>query len=214
MSEVSTTTVAPTESLRESGYVVFECVIPEQLIASSLAEINTCQDVFWMWTGQQAETFKTWLRGFVELSLPITPEDGPNGNATLHIINRNPGDSMCWHEDEDGSNTSRIFVCCYLTPTTQGRGALKVLPFLRDRDGLLEAIHCMKRDVWSGMNSDAAIAQYPILHARYPDEILVEVSAGSIVVGDRRLVHSVDANRGPGRRTMVSWWQTLRDRAV
>ena len=198
--------------LLETGYMLWPSVVPDDLRCRSIAELNIIPDEFGAWTTPLAVEFKGWLRAFLDSNNCILSDD-----SDLQIFNRYTGSIQPWHDDNDGSGRIRVFVCVYLTPTTEGRGPLKIIPMSHRNSGyesmrgeVLQQMYRQKNRLppyenYSGKFED----DYPHLYQKHPDELIVEVPAGSVIAVNNKILHATNVHCGPERRTMVLWWRIL-----
>jgi hypothetical protein len=128
-----------------------------------------------------------WISGYVSVKEPHSPP-------------------LWWHQDwwawdhpvSYGQDPPQIAVLCYLSDTTAGTGALRVLP------GSHAASVPMHR-VLPEAHSDESAGLDPGNAAMtdQPDQVTLAVQAGDAVVTDYRLLHGTHANAGDHRRDCV-----------
>jgi len=130
------------------------------------------------------------------------------GGASLkwisaYISSKDPGtgplwwhqDWWCWHHDQSfKKEATQVAVLCYLQPTTEDSGALRVIPGSHHRHiplhEQLPRAHDHDLDLDSG---------HPAM-ADHPDQLTLNLEAGDAVVIDYRLLHGTHANIGANRR--------------
>ena len=108
-----------------------------------------------------------------------------------------------WNEPEAADRMPhQLFFMYYLTDTRSENGCLRVIP----------KSHIQRFDLHDhlGKGHDSDIRHtddrdHP-LFSKHPAEIDVPVSAGDLVVGDARLLHSANSNRTDERRTVLTLW--------
>ena len=213
------------EQLLQDGYIHFPGAVPADLLDRCIAEINTNPDERWDWEGPLADEFRSWFRTFMDYT-----ELSIWGESSLNVFNRHEGGYMWWHSDGAGGNPAygrRVFCCVYMTPT-YGGGGLKVVPGshigaafdklkARQAEFIADPIHQMIQDP---ANPDSMIhnpekgnllpLMYPDLHpdlCHIDGEVTLEVPAGTVVIADERIWHSVAVNKRQNRRVMVMWWR-------
>ena len=131
--------------------------------------------------------------------------------GSIIILTKEPeGPPLYWHQDwmqwNDPLSTSPwpqiIFLNYYLTDTSVENGCLKVIPGTHHKridlhDRLVPAHEQGARFVE---------ADDPIMFSDYPDQVYVPVKAGSLVLGDARILHATGRNYTQERRTLVLAW--------
>ena len=214
------------EKLLADGYVVFESCVPEDLRARAETIINnTTPDPCFVWADDVARDFRIWGQNFLESA---------NMNlrgwaADIHIFNRRPGqDPLYWHDDNSHnhpfykvghkSHNRRVFCCTYFTPTFNGRSPLRVIPkshhggyaefrtrftTMRLLTSNIEPLPPYSKVV---QYTGDSFKEFPDIWSDHPDEKILEVLAGTMVVCDERILHSAAANRHTERRPMALWW--------
>jgi ectoine hydroxylase-related dioxygenase (phytanoyl-CoA dioxygenase family) len=95
-----------------------------------------------------------------------------------------------------------IFLNYYLTDTSAENGCLKVIPGTHHRrvplhDKLVPAHEQGARTVPE---------DHPVMFGDDPEQVYVPVKAGSLVLGDARVLHSAGRNLTEDRRTLVLAW--------
>ena len=206
------------ELLSRDGYVQFPSVMPNDLrsrCVTELLEDTTVRygdgnaDGFY-WRSPLAEEFRAWFREFLAgLELDIF------GESDFSTFNRPVGDRMYWHCDTDGGDPNygrRVFCCAYLTPTTNGRGPLVVIPgshISKNYDVLRARVRKFRIETSdpNPLTCKSLEVDFPDLLKPLEGQCAVEMPAGTVLVADERIIHSVAINNGPGRRIMVMWWR-------
>ena len=213
------------EQLLRDGYISFLSVMPSDLLRRSVEEINCNPNERWDWGGPLADEFRAWFSGFIE-----TTDLSIWGESSLNVFNRDPGGYMWWHSDGAGGDPAygrRVFCCVYMTPTFGG-GGLKVVPgshignaydTLKARQAWFRADPIHRNMIQDPANPDSmtrnpekdAILRrlYPDLHPdfRMNGEVEIVEPAGTVVIADERIWHSVAVNKRDNRRVMVMWWR-------
>lgn len=134
----------------------------------------------------------------------------------ITILTKDPGaPPLYWHQDWFYWNDpiscapwpQHIFMKYYLTDTTPENGCLKVIPSTHYKridlhDKLLygSELGDIRK---SGSESKE---EYSVMFSDHPDQVDVCVKAGSLVMRDARLLHSVRKNYTDERRTMLLVW--------
>lgn len=199
-----------------NGYAVYESALPELLVEQCAAEINDNPQCIFEWTSPLAQEFRLCIYN-------ITRREGfrLDGTAELHVFNRGIGREWqtAWHDDDPATyglpkGPNRIFVCAYLTPTTHGRGALRVIP--NSHKGGYGALRSQMRAFKTWVDSypegkNCGWTQFPDLYDAHPDQETITVPAGSLIVCDEKIIHGTEPNVGPNRRTMALYWLTERE---
>lgn len=127
------------------------------------------------------------------------------------IISKPPGGPpLFWHQDWWGWGSAhsytlepqQYFLMYYLVDTTPENGCLRVVPGSHlSRHPLHDAVPDAHTDALRRVEDPAHPA-----YAKIDGETDVCVSAGDLVIGDSRLLHSAHANRSDRRRTVVTLW--------
>lgn len=129
------------------------------------------------------------------------------------VLTKEPkGPPLYWHQDwmqwNDPLSISPwpqiIFLNYYLTDTSVENGCLKVIPGTHHKriplhDQLVPAHDQGARFI----NED-----HPIMFSDHPDQVLVPVKAGSLVLADARLLHAAGRNYTDKRRTLILGWHS------
>ena len=206
------------ELLAKYGYVQFQSVLPNDLRLRCITELledpsvrhGDYNDENFYWRSLLAEEFRTWFREFLaSLDLDIF------GESDLGAFNRPVGDRMYWHCDSDGGDPNygrRVFCCVYLTPTTYGRGPLVVIPgshIDKNYDTLRARVRKFRIETSdpNPLTCKSLEVDFPDLLEPLEGQCAVDVPAGTVLVADERIIHSVAINNGPGRRVMAMWWR-------
>lgn len=127
------------------------------------------------------------------------------------ILTKEPnGPPLYWHQDwmqwNDPLCTTpwpqSIFLNYYLSDTSVENGCLKVIPGTHHKridlhDQLVPAHEQGARFIQEN---------HPIMFSDHPDQVYVPVKAGSLVLGDARILHSAGRNYTDERRTLVLAW--------
>lgn len=139
-----------------------------------------------------------WLSGYISTKPPHSPP------LWWHQ------DWWCWdHPISYQRSASQVAVLCYLTDTSPGNGALRLLPGSHHAStpihGILPEPH--------GDRANALPANHAAM-ADCPGQKTISVQAGDAVVIDYRLLHGTHANETPSRRdcillSFIPSWRTL-----
>jgi hypothetical protein len=127
------------------------------------------------------------------------------------ILTKDPSaPALYWHQDWMQWNDPLsctpwpqiIFLNYYLTDTAPENGCLRVIPGTHRKridlhDQMVPAHEQGARFVEEG---------HPIMFSEHPDQVDVCVSAGSLVLGDARILHSAGKNHTDERRTLILAW--------
>ena len=127
-----------------------------------------------------------------------------------YLISKPPsGPALFWHQDWWGwddpisyaGDIAQVFFMYYLTDTTPENGCLRVLPGShRKRHALHDA------DQAHGEGLSRVDDPNDPLYGSVDGEVPVPVSAGDLVIGDARLLHSAYANRSEEERSLITLW--------
>ena len=134
------------------------------------------------------------------------------------ILTKDPGaPPLFWHQDWYYWNdpiscapwSQDIFMKYYLTDTTPESGCLKVIPGTHHKriDLHNQLIEINETEFVSKPESECK-EEYSVMFSDHPDQVDVCVKAGSLVIRDARLLHSVRKNRTKRRRTMLLVWSS------
>ena len=130
--------------------------------------------------------------------------------GNLFLINKPPfSPRLYWHQDwlwwdEPVSSEPRpmqVFFSYYLEETTIENGCLQVIP----------GSHLRRNELHDSIPiaHDKKMDTFPPDHPMFvdvPDAVDVPAKAGSIVLGDARLLHSAHANNTPQNRPLLLGW--------
>lgn len=129
--------------------------------------------------------------------------------GSFFLINKPPyGPPLWWHQDwmwwdEPVSSEPRpmqVFLSYYLDDTTVENGCLRVIP----------GTHLRRIDLHDKLlTHDEGAPFVPPDHLMFddqPDAVDVPVEAGSLVMGDARLLHAAYGNQTPVRRPLLLGW--------
>jgi hypothetical protein len=127
------------------------------------------------------------------------------------ILTKDPGaPALYWHQDWMQWNDPLsctpwpqiIFLNYYLTDTAPENGCLRVIPGThRKRIDLHDRLVPAHEQGARFIEED-----HPIMFSEHPDQVDVSVSAGSLVLGDARILHSAGKNHTDERRTLILAW--------
>ena len=112
-------------------------------------------------------------------------------------------DWMQWNDPLSCSPWPQImFLNYYLTDTTTENGCLKVIPATHHK-----RIELHNQLVPAHEQGARFIEEdHPIMFSDHPDQVYVPAKAGSLVLGDARLLHAAGKNYTDERRTLVLAW--------
>lgn len=127
-----------------------------------------------------------------------------------YVISKPPhSPALFWHQDwwawDDPisfrADIAQVFLFYYLTDTSIENGCLRVLP------GSHRRRHPM-HDGLPAHSDDLSLVTDPEspAYGSVPDEVPIEVAAGSVVIGDARLLHGSYPNRSDRERTLITLW--------
>ncbi len=108
-------------------------------------------------------------------------------------------DWWCWdHPVSYRPESPQVAVLCYLTSTSVGNGALRILPGTHHRSLLIHA--SLPQPTAHGT---AHIEPTDIAMANHPDQLTLSVGAGDAVAIDYRLLHGTHGNASDTRRDCI-----------
>jgi ectoine hydroxylase-related dioxygenase (phytanoyl-CoA dioxygenase family) len=136
--------------------------------------------------------------------------DFKTGGGVIILTKEPHGPPLYWHQDwmqwNDPLTISPwpqiIFLNYYLSDTSVENGCLKVIPGSHHRriplhDKLVPAHEQGARFIQE---------DHPIMFGDDPEQIYLPVKAGSLVLGDARILHSAGRNHTDDRRTLILGW--------
>ncbi|MBT6148528.1 MAG: hypothetical protein HOH74_24045 [Gemmatimonadetes bacterium] len=132
--------------------------------------------------------------------------------ASGFVISKPPhSPALFWHQDWWGWNESisqtwvhppQAFLMYYLVDTTRANGCLRLIPGShRKRHKMHDAVPDAHTDGLRAVTDP----EHPAYHAA-EGEVDVPVQAGSLVIGDSRMLHASHANTSDHRRTVITLW--------
>ena len=132
--------------------------------------------------------------------------------ASGFVISKPPhSPALFWHQDWWGWNEPisqtwahppQAFLMYYLVDTSRANGCLRLIPGShRKRHKMHDAVPDAHTD---GLRS-VTDPDHPAYHAA-EGEVDVPVQAGSLVIGDSRMLHASHANTSDHRRTVITLW--------
>jgi len=132
--------------------------------------------------------------------------------ASGFVISKPPhSPALFWHQDWWGWNEPmsqtwahppQAFLMYYLVDTSRANGCLRLIP------GTHRKRHQMHDAVPDAHTTDLRAVtdpDHPAYHAA-AGEVDVPVKAGSVVIGDSRMLHASHANTSDHRRTVITLW--------
>jgi ectoine hydroxylase-related dioxygenase (phytanoyl-CoA dioxygenase family) len=126
-----------------------------------------------------------WISGYVSIKEPHSPP------LWWHQ------DWWCWdHPVTYRHAAPQVAVLCYLTPTDERSGALRVLPGSHHRS---LPIHALLPEPHDAGDLDAG----HIAMNNHPEEVTLRLRAGDAVAIDYRLLHGTHENAGNARRDCI-----------
>lgn len=127
-----------------------------------------------------------------------------------YLISKPPGGPpLFWHQDWWGwgndysyqPDPAQLFVMIYLTNTVQENGCLRVIPGTHVYQHELHALPAAHTKAIA-----TEVSEHSKAYASHPDEVAVQVSAGDVLIGDSRLLHSAYANHSEHERPLLTLW--------
>ena len=138
------------------------------------------------------------------------------GARGITILTKDPGaPPLYWHQDWYYWNDpiscapwpQHIFMKYYLTDTKPENGCLKVIPSThRKRIDLHDKLLYASKQGNVLQPGSESKEKYSVMFSDHPGQVDVCVKAGSLVMRDARLLHSVRKNHTDRRRTMLLVW--------
>ncbi len=215
---------AERQQLERDGFCVFDNVIDDGLLGRTREMSDRLLDAQKPEHFQQQKSTGSLVcvyddPGFAELiaapgalqALRTLGYDDPKF-ATGFVISKPPhSPPLFWHQDWWGwgepisyqwHHPPQAFLMYYLVDTTRANGCLRLIP------GSHRKRHPMHDAVPDAHTDDLRRVTDPA-HAAYqsvPGEVDVPVRAGSVVIGDSRMLHSAHANSTDQRRTVITLW--------
>lgn len=129
------------------------------------------------------------------------------------ILTKDPGEpALYWHQDWMRWNDpitcapwpQTIFLNYYLQDTTIENGCLKVIPGTHHKRIALHDQMVPAHEQGARFIDE----DHPVMFGDHPDQVDVCVSAGSLVLGDARVLHAARRNQTSQRRTLILAWHT------
>ncbi len=127
-----------------------------------------------------------------------------------YLISKPPGgDPLFWHQDWWGwdeaisydAYPTQLFVMIYLTDTRVENGCLRLIPGSHRHDHELHGLPAAHtEEIATGVDTTDPI------YASHPDELAATVTAGDVLIGDARLLHSAYANKTAEERPLLTLW--------
>ncbi|MDA0336497.1 MAG: phytanoyl-CoA dioxygenase family protein [bacterium] len=132
--------------------------------------------------------------------------------ASGYVISKPPhSPALFWHQDWWGWNDPisqtwahppQAFLMYYLVDTSRANGCLRLIPGShRKRHKMHDAVPDAHTDDLRAVTDP----DHPAYHAA-AGEVDVPVQAGSLVIGDSRMLHASHANTSDHRRTVITLW--------
>jgi hypothetical protein len=222
--------MSPEEALQKrrqltaDGYCVVDDVVPAELLDDLRCETDRLLDsvehpAHWKYQGSDIHVNgrdNAVIDRLVKLQAARDALDALGltdfGSRGGFIILSKPpgGPALYWHQDWTHWNDpisaapwpQYLFLSYYLVDTTPENGCFQVIP----------GTHVKRIPLHSGLRTAHADESYfapesdSELFAEHPDAIDVPVKAGSLVIGEGRLLHAARANQSDRRRTLLLGW--------
>lgn len=136
--------------------------------------------------------------------------DFKTGGGVIILTKEPHGPPLYWHQDwmqwNDPLSISPwpqiIFLNYYLTDTSVENGCLKAIPGSHHKRIELHDQLVPAHDQGARFIDE----DHPIMFSDHPDQVYVPAKAGSLVLGDARLLHAAGKNYTDERRTLVLAW--------
>lgn len=210
--------------LTEAGCCVIENILPEEFLEELRRETDRLLDsiehpAHWRYQGSDLH-LSGRDHGFIDRLDRWQParealdamglNDFRSRNGFIVLSKPPGGPALYWHQDWTQWNDpisaapwpQYLFLSYYLVDTTWENGCFQVMPGTHLKrvplhDRLLTA-HDASSYFAPESDSD--------LFGDYPDAVDVPVKAGSLVIGDGRVLHAARANQSDRRRTLLLGW--------
>ena len=211
------------EQLTVDGFCVIDDILPESFLKELRQETDRLLDAVehparWKYQGSDLhvhgrdnaliERLDKWQPA--RDALDAMGLDFKSRGGFIILSKPSGGPALYWHQDWTGWNDpisaapwpQYIFLSYYLVDTTVENGCFQVIPGTHTRriplhDHLLVP-HA--EESYFAPESDSA------LFGEHPDAVDVPVKAGTLVIGDGRVLHAARANRSAQRRTLLLAW--------
>jgi hypothetical protein len=212
------------QQLTVDGYCVIDNVVPPDLLEALRVETDRLLDSVehpphWKYQGSDLHISGRDNALFDQLDkLPAAREalvamglgDFRSRNGFIILSKPPGGPPLYWHQDWTQWNDpisaapwpQYIFLSYYLVDTTVENGCFQVIPGthakripLHDELGYAHA-----SETYFAPESDSA------LFGEHPDAVDVTVKAGSLVIGEGRVLHAARGNQSDRRRTLLLGW--------
>lgn len=205
------------DELVQNGYLVYSDVIPVDLRNKCSEDIRSHTDEKFLWIHPE---FQAWVQQFLEsknLNFRAWHQD-------FHAFNRYIiGSQQWWHEDSGmgqnrkTSSTRRVFACIFFDKTTRENAGFRVIPkshlpgtsYENLVNDTVDMIYKMCNTEYKlQMEADGKTFQgeWPQCFNPHPDELALDLPAGSIVVCDERILHGTAVNTNGEHRPMALYW--------
>lgn len=212
------------QQLERDGFCVFENVIDPDLLQRTRAMSDRLLDAQSAQHFQQQKSTGSLISvyedpGFADLiaapgalqALGKLGYDSPRFASGFVISKPAHSPPLFWHQDWWGWNEPisyqwthppQAFLMYYLVDTSRANGCLRLIP------GTHRKRHAM-HDAVPDAHTDELRRVVDPAHPAYQSidgEVDVPVRAGSVVIGDSRMLHSAHANTTDRRRTVITLW--------
>lgn len=212
------------EAMLRDGYVLIENVLPESLLEELRAETerliaNHVEAPELRYQGQHIDEFAvdnpvidrllTWKPAYEALAAMGFGDFKPEGKVII-LTKEAGGPPLYWHQDwvfwNDPLSLAPwpqvVALNYYLTDTSVENGCLRVIPGShRKRFPLHDRIVPAHEEGARYVSEDD-----PVMFSEDPDQVLLPVRAGDLVLLDARTLHAAGRNRTEQRRTLVLAW--------
>ena len=214
------------KQMLRDGYCVIEKIIPEEFLDVLIKETETLiaknnEQSDFVYQGQhigvnQEENIVirkllSWKPSYDAMK-DLGFGDFKHGGSVIILTKEPNGPPLYWHQDwmqwDDPISTSpwpqMIFLNYYLQDTSIENGCLKIIP-----GSHLKRIDLHDKLIPAHEEGARFIKQDdPIMFSDHPDQICLSVRAGSLVLGDGRVLHSAGKNYTTQRRTLILGWHS------
>ena len=212
------------KQMLRDGYCVIEDIVPEEFLEELREETerliaNHDEPSDFVYQGQHIDVKRddnTVIRKLLSLEPSYDAMkdlgfgDFKTGGSVIILTKEPNGPPLYWHQDwmqwNDPISSSPwpqvIFLNYYLQDTSIENGCLKIIP-----GSHLKRIDLHDKLVPAHEQGARFIKQDdPIMFSDHPDQIYLQVRAGSLVLGDGRVLHSAGKNYTNQRRTLILGW--------
>lgn len=228
MHSIGMTKMTPSQELHQHGFVKIKTELgPTFARLNDIIESRLKEDISIQAPHLSAFGSLATLRDFPELmSHVVDPRllqvvnsvaAGRSAYFQRVVVFAKPGNNLPtpWHQDCPFWNDPAAYhechymaLLCYLKPTSQEGGALRVIPGSHLSDHPLHHFHHNNPEERSIMRNKLRMGEFPDhpLASDHPEQVAVPVAEGDIIAMDARLLHGAYPNKLNANRNLVTFW--------